>query len=238
VAVVTVIIVAVVVVAILVIAGLAWQTQRRRNLLQDRFGPEYDRTVESSDSRKAAEQELAQRAERRDELEIRELSPQEATRYREDWFGIQQRFVDAPGEAVTAARSLVASAMRDRGYPTDSTDERETMLSVDHGDVVQCYREAVGIEERGQTNGVTTEDLRQAMQLYRTVFDRVVGEPPAVIDVTDSGSAYDGTEEPPPPPATNRSRANGRAGSSRRTASAGSAGRVSARRGSPADPAG
>jgi len=235
VAVVTVIVIAVVVVAILVIAGLAWRAQRRRHLLQERFGPEYDRTVSSTDDRKAAERELAQRAERRDELEIRDLSPREATRYREDWFGIQQRFVDAPGEAVTAARSLVASAMRDRGYPTESTDERESMLSVDHTDVVECYREAVGIEERGQTTGVTTEDLRQAMQLYRTVFDRVVGEAPSVIDVTEPGSADDAADGSAAAPSANGSRSSGRGASAGRTRSTG---RVSARQGSPADPAG
>lgn len=202
----TIIIVAVVVVAVLVIAAMAWRSQRRSTELQERFGPEYDRAVASEDSKRAAERELAQRAERRDELEIRELSPQEATRFREEWFGIQQRFIDAPGEALTAARALVSQAMRERGYPTDSTDERESMLSVDHADVVHRYREAVAIEDRGQSGNVTTEDLRQAMQHYGAVFDTVVGGPTPVIDVTDDATYGGSNEQSAPAPTVSAKR--------------------------------
>ena len=105
--------------------------------------------------------------------------------------------------------------MRERGYPTDSKDERESMLSVDHTEVVDRYREASAIEDRGRSSGVTTEDLRQAMKHYGAVFDKVVGGPTPVIDITDD----DYPDEAPQPASTTRRRSS-----------------VSARRGSPADP--
>ena len=54
------VILAIVVGAVVVaaIAAMKVMDQRRRTALRDRFGPEYDRTVSGSDSRRKAEQEL------------------------------------------------------------------------------------------------------------------------------------------------------------------------------------
>jgi hypothetical protein len=56
-----------IVVVVLLLALLAFFAgrQRRSRRLQDRFGPEYDRTVEQAGDRRAAEAELQERAERR-----------------------------------------------------------------------------------------------------------------------------------------------------------------------------
>jgi hypothetical protein len=89
---------------------------------------------------------------------------------------VQQQFVDAPAQSVRDAQVLVTNVMRERGYPTDSDDERAAMLSVDHSDVMDNYRSATDIDARGQAGTATTEDLRQAMQHYRTLFDRLLGE--------------------------------------------------------------
>jgi len=210
----------IIVAALIVIAAivLAVVQSRRRRALKDRFGPEYDRTVSDADSRRDAEKELSERAAQRDELDIRDLSPREAAGYREEWYGIQARFVDAPGEAVTAAQTLVTTVMRTRGYPTESTDQRESMLSVDHADVVEHFREAKDIEARGRATGVTTEDLRQAMQHWGALFDELVGPAPSVVDVTEPQDPYGATTAPTTTPGTT------------------TRGSVSARRGSPADP--
>jgi hypothetical protein len=90
---------------------------------------------------------------------------------------LQERFVDAPAESVAMAHTLLTSAMSDRGYPTSEQDERMSLLSVDHADVVDRYRKGATTEQRWRDSGsADTEDLRQAMQHYRAVFDRVVGE--------------------------------------------------------------
>ena len=59
----------VVVVAIIIIAAIWWFVQSRRShALHEDFGPEYDRTVQQSDSRRAAETELRNRRERVEKL--------------------------------------------------------------------------------------------------------------------------------------------------------------------------
>lgn len=163
------------VVVVVLLAVVAWQA-RRTKTLRSRFGPEYDQTVQDADSRRRAERDLQERAKRRDELEIRDLSPAAAQRYQEQWLNVQQQFVDTPAQSVHDAQALVTTVMRERGYPTESEDERAAMLSVDHSEVMDNYRSATDIDGRGQAGTATTEELRQAMQHYRTLFDRLLGE--------------------------------------------------------------
>jgi hypothetical protein len=180
-----VIIVAVVVVLLVALAALtALRTHRRRGL-QSRFGSEYDRTVDEAGSRRAADRELRERTERRNALDVKPLAPEAAARYREQWTMVQARFVDAPAESVGQAHSLLTMAMGERGYPIDDSDERASMLSVDHADVMDHYRAGMDVENQWRREGsADTEALRQAMQHYREVFGRVVGET-ADVDSTD-----------------------------------------------------
>ena len=182
-------VVVIVFIALLVIAGLALWDARRRRSLQQRFGPEYDRAVEDADSGRAARRELRERVARREELEIRELSPSAARRYQREWLVVQQQFVDEPTTSVTMAHRLVRQVMSERGYPIDDRDERMQLLSVDHADVMDNYRAAADIESRGQSGRVSTEELRQAMQHYRALFDRLLGQAPGAVDVTESEDA-------------------------------------------------
>jgi hypothetical protein len=150
---------------------------RRRSQLRQRFGPEYERAVERSDSRKGAEQELAATAQQRDELEIRELSPESRARWSEQWGGVQARFVDAPGDAVAAADSMITLVLREQGYPVDDFDRRASLISVDHPEVVEHYREAHAAHSRHlESQQGDTEDLRQSFVHYRALFASLVNE--------------------------------------------------------------
>jgi hypothetical protein len=174
-----VIILVIVIAGVIVLVALAMaaaRSARRRKALKQQFGPEYDRTVEGNDSRRKGERDLQARTQRREQLDIRPLSPAAVERYRSEWRMVQERFVDAPPESVGMAHTLLTSAMSDRGYPTNDQDERMSLLSVDHADVVDHYRQGAETEQQWRTKGASdTEDLRQAMQHYRAVFDRVVG---------------------------------------------------------------
>jgi len=166
-----------VVVVLLVLAVVALVGMRRRRNLRNQFGPEYDRAVESAGGRRAAERDLRERNERRRELDIRPLDPNAAAKYREQWFDVQARFVDAPAESVSQAHALLTMVMAERGYPVNDSGERASMLSVDHADVMDHYRAGMDVEDRWRREGsANTESLRQAMQHYREVFNRVVGE--------------------------------------------------------------
>lgn len=181
----TVVITVIAVAAVVVVAALvfaAWRARRTQSL-KSRFGPEYDHTVESADGRRDAERDLRDRAKRRDQLDIRDLSPAAAKRYQEQWSRVQQQFVDTPAQSVHDAQALVTTVMQERGYPTDTQDERSAMLSVDHSDVMDNYRAATDIDARGQAGTADTEGLRQAMQHYRTLFERLLGDAPYPEDV-------------------------------------------------------
>jgi hypothetical protein len=170
---------AVIVVALVIVAALVvWQglRQRRTKTLQERFGPEYDRTLESSDRRRDAEAELEARAKRRDELEIRPLTSAARERYLVEWERVQARFVDDPEGAVREADMVVQSVMRERGYPTDDFEQRAADVSVDHPRVVENYREGHRLARQSALGDGTTEDLRQAMVHYRSLFEELVDE--------------------------------------------------------------
>src|ERR1700719_4262018 len=114
------IVVAVIVVAALVIGGMAVMRRRR---LQQRFGPEYDRLVGESDSKRKAEAELTARERRVQSLDIQPLTDSARTSYADQWAGIQEQFVDTPADAVAASHVLVVAVMSERGYPAEHDDQ-------------------------------------------------------------------------------------------------------------------
>ncbi|HEY8340100.1 MAG TPA: hypothetical protein VIK95_09540 [Egibacteraceae bacterium] len=176
----TVIVIAVVVLllVLLLAAVLAPRLRQRRRSqeLQDRFGPEYDRTVDASGDRSAAEEHLERRVEQREQLDIRPLESGARQRYAEAWRETQKRFVDAPGDAVREADTLVTRVMRDRGYPVDDFERRVDDISVDHPGVVNDYRTAHRVAVAHDRGEAGTEDLRQALVSYRSLFDQLLGD--------------------------------------------------------------
>jgi len=162
--------------AIAVIGFVAWTlgTKRRTERLQDRFGPEYERTMEQAESRREAETELSARMKRRQELEIQSVSPETAERYTLEWRDVQARFVDQPNEAVKDADRLVTRLMQERGYPTEDFEQRVADVSVDHPNVVDNYRGAHTVWESNEQGKAGTEDLRRAMVHYRSLFEELL----------------------------------------------------------------
>jgi len=169
-----VIIVAVIVVAAVVAGGMAIMRRRR---LQQRFGPEYDRVAGERDSKLKADSELAERERRVRDLDIQPLTDAARASYTAQWADIQERFVDAPADAVTGSQLLVTAVMTDRGYPTEHQDQVLADLSVEHSGTLGHYRAAEEISERAASGTVSTEDLRLAMIHYRALFGDLLGEP-------------------------------------------------------------
>jgi FtsZ-interacting cell division protein ZipA len=168
-----------VLIAVAVVAVLAlvlWQAmaRKRTSRLHERFGPEYDRTVGNTESKREAEAELQAREERHQQLEVRPLSHAARDRYVETWQVVQAQFVDDPRAAVASADSLIQSVMAERGYPVENFEQRAADVSVDHPTVVENYREGHRLAQASANGSDSTEDLRQAMRHYRALFDDLV----------------------------------------------------------------
>jgi hypothetical protein len=168
------IVVIVAVIVVLALALLLLRPMMRRRRLQQKFGPEYERAVETHDSRGSAERDLLEREKRFASLDIRPLSDEARDNYAKEWAAVQARFVDSPEDTIREADQLVTRVMADRGYPTEGYEQQLADLSIEHAQTLQHYRAAHDTRERIGA-GVSTEDLRTALVHYRAVFADLLG---------------------------------------------------------------
>jgi len=174
-------IVIVIAVVVIVAVGIGiWLSARKRRTarLRTQFGgAEYTRAVKEGGGQRKAEAALDKRSDRVEGLHIRTLGAGDRARFVESWRRVQARFVDGPGGAVTEADQLLGDVMATRGYPVSDFEQRAADISVDHPLVLENYRSAHEIATRQTRGQASTEELRQAMIHYRTLFDELVSEP-------------------------------------------------------------
>ena len=151
-----------------------YRQRQRSERLRAEFGPEYDRVLTEHRDRRRAESELEARQERVEKLRIHPLSSGDQARFADEWKATQARFVDEPAQAITAADRLVTEVMQRRGYPMGDFEQRAADVSVDHPRVVENYRAARALALRNERGEASTEDLRQAMMHYRTLFTELL----------------------------------------------------------------
>jgi hypothetical protein len=167
-------------VLVIIVVAIGLYVRKRRNTtanLRQKFGPEYECAVLAHGSERKAKAKLADRQDRVEKLNLRELDPLERERFSKQWVSIQSRFVDSPKGAVAEADDLVSSLMKARGYPVSDFDQRAADISVDHPRVVENYRSAHEIALRVGKDAATTENLRTAMIHYRSLFEELVQVP-------------------------------------------------------------
>jgi len=170
-----IIVAGVVVIALLALAAWLFSQKKKQSVrLQQRFGPEYGRTVGELGGRTKAESELKAREKRVGHLTITPLAPAEAARFSQAWSDLQGRFVDNPKGVVVQADQLVRELMLQRGYPMSDFERRAADISVDHPAVVENYRAAQVIAARDERGEANTEELRQAVVHYRVLFDEML----------------------------------------------------------------
>ena len=169
-----IILAAVVVLGLVALGAWLFYQKKQSHKLQERFGPEYGRTVNEFGSRTKGESELKAREKRVERLDILPLAPSEAARFTEAWQVLQSRFVDNPKGVVVQAEQLVRELMEKRGYPMGDFERRAGDISVDHPDVVANYRSAQAIAVRDRQGSADTEELRKAVVHYRALFDELL----------------------------------------------------------------
>lgn len=162
---------------VFILSRLMGGSKRRSQKLREKFGPEYDYTLEKVGDQKAAEETLQEREKRVMNFNIRTLDQNERDRYQAEWTKIQTDFVDQPSNSVQEANRLISEAMVARGFPVTDFEQRAADLSVMYPNLVSNYRSAYAIAAKNQNNGSSTEELRQSMVYYRSLFDELLGNP-------------------------------------------------------------
>jgi hypothetical protein len=174
----TIVVIIVVAIVVIGVALAVYYRMNRTRQLRARFGPEYDRIVGQEHGDKTrAEAILEKRQKRIQELHIRRLSPEESGRFSAEWRRVQELFVDRPQDALARADSLVIEALTACGYPAGEFEQRAVDISVEHPQVVANYRSAHDIAVHASRGETTTEDLRRAMQHYRSVLEDILEIP-------------------------------------------------------------
>jgi hypothetical protein len=171
------------VVLILVVMGIImaprFARRNRSERLHGKFGSEYDHTVEAMGGEKKAHKELEERQRYVKALDLQPLSATDRERYTADWAVVQAEFVDEPGKAITDADRLIKEVMQLRAYPVSDFEQRAADLSVTYPALVSNYRAARAIATKNNEHKADTEELRQAMINYRSLFDELL-KPEAV----------------------------------------------------------
>ncbi len=192
----TTLVIVIVVVAVILLALVAAllvsrrsRTRRReehRERTREEFGEEYERTARERGSEEEAEKELRRRRGRM-ERRLSPLSDESRHLYEERMREVELIFVDNPERAVEMADRTVSDILVERRFITDSSqsdEETERNLAAMHPDVADDYREARRmradvVARSGGSSGdeageQSTEDLRQTIQRYRAVYERIV----------------------------------------------------------------
>ncbi len=168
-----VLVVVLVLIAAAVSAGAVMGTRRRG--LRRRFGPEYDRTVAERPSRRVAETELAEREQRVQGYQLREVSDKARKLYEAQWDDVQELFVDNPAEAIGEGQLLIDAVMRERGYPASEFGQRVEDLSVWHARALDHFRSAHEVSQKAAAGEASTEEIRVAMIHGREIFAELLG---------------------------------------------------------------
>jgi len=169
-------VIALLIAMVVVLGGLLYFQRHRSEQLRSRFGPEYDRELKDSGDKSKAEAKLLQREKRVKSLSIRPLETADRARFTRSWQNVQAEFVDDPEGSIGHADDLLAEVMSARGYPVSDFEQMSADISVDHPEVVQNYRAAHEIALRHERGKANTEDLRQAMIHYRSLFEELVND--------------------------------------------------------------
>jgi len=166
----------VLVITALIVGGLLGVIfgRQRTKRLQEKFGPEYERTIYELGGQRQAEQDLEARLKHVKALEIRPLSVEEIDRYSSQWQATQMEFVDEPHTAMQKADQLISEVMQAKGYPVEDFEQQVADISVDYPELVMDYRGLHLIAVKGNEENVSTEEMRQAMLHGRALFENLM----------------------------------------------------------------
>ena len=165
--------------------GMAFNRRRRTQQLQEKFGPEYEHTLNELGDRRQAEHELEARLDHVKNLDIRPLSTEESNRFTNEWRATQAEFVDEPLVALQKADRIIREVMKAKGYPVEDFEQRVADISVDYPDLVTDYRGLHLIAVKDDDDEVSTEEMRKAMVHGRALFENLVNKNATIEEIDE-----------------------------------------------------
>jgi hypothetical protein len=179
----------IVVVVVLAAAGFGWSAYSKRRLRAS-FGPEVRTVAEDQGGPRRVDRELRRRKKEHDALQLRTISPQQQENYATSWEHVQGEFLDDPALALVSSEKLVATVLEARGYPGGDAQEQLALLSVEYADSLAAYRDAQQVSRRASEDprDIPTEELRQAMLAYLTLFNELLADSGATTASTDESN--------------------------------------------------
>lgn len=184
------ILITIIIIVVLIAAAVGGRAYSQRRLRAS-FGPEVETVAREHGSRREVDRELRRRKKRHAALELRTISIEDRESYATSWEHVQAEFLDDPALALTSAERLVAQVLEARGYPGGDTEEQIALLSVEYAHSLADYRTAHEVARRAHEDvaGIPTEELRQAMLSYLTLFNELLDEPSTATATSErSGS--------------------------------------------------
>ena len=168
----------IVVVVVLVVLGLilaaVFAARQRSKKYAKKYGPDYGHTVKTMGDEKKAQTEMDERQKHVGTLDIRSLSLSERERFLAEWKAVQAKFIDQPGPATVEADHLIMEVMQLRNYPVSDFEQRAADISINYPELVSNYRLAREIAIKNDHHQADTEELRQALVYYRSLFDELL----------------------------------------------------------------
>jgi len=155
---------------------------RRRRRLRKSPGPGYETAARESDGACEADRKPPHRKRVHERMSLHPISVADQDYYSTAWVHLHGVFLDDPGLALRCAGQMVSQLIEARGYPSGEPGERIALLSVEHAAVRAGYRRAQWVSEhtRDQPAPVPTEEARQALLSYYTLFNHLMAVPGAL----------------------------------------------------------
>ena len=172
--------VVVVLVIVGVILSLVFSRRNQTRSSKTQFGPEYDHAVETFGNEKKAAKRTGSTPKTCGSVEYPPTFASAHERYLADWTAVQSKFVDEPGQAIVDADRLIMEVMQVRAYPVSNFEQRAADISVNYPALVSNYRAARVIALKNEQHQADTEEFRQAIIYYRSLFEELLELEPAV----------------------------------------------------------
>lgn len=108
-------------------------------------------------------------------FDIRPFDFAEHESYLTDWKAVQSKFKIEPAQAIQEADQLIMQVMQIRAYPATDFEQRGGDISVYNAELVNNYLAASEIAIKNEQQLASTEELKQAMKTYQTLFKELLG---------------------------------------------------------------